>query len=100
VIECSAVEFNQTTMEGEEVTDSWIRTKSVTVEEKTLVVQEGMEQVLGSHRLWTIISDCNTSANKSNNPIQKPLFSVTETRTRDNITLGTAHYATFQKAVP
>jgi hypothetical protein len=30
---------NQRTTETEEVTDSWIRTKSVTVEEKTLVVQ-------------------------------------------------------------
>jgi hypothetical protein len=30
---------NQRTTEAEEVTDLWIRTKSVTVEEKTLVVQ-------------------------------------------------------------
>jgi hypothetical protein len=35
----------------EEVVDSKIRIKSVTVEEKILVVQEGMERVLGSHRL-------------------------------------------------
>jgi hypothetical protein len=36
-------------VETEEVTDSWIRTKSVTVEEKALVVQEGMVRALGSH---------------------------------------------------
>jgi hypothetical protein len=42
---------NQRTTETKEVTDSQIRTKSVTVKEKTLVVQEGMEIVLGSHRL-------------------------------------------------
>jgi hypothetical protein len=41
---------NQRTEETGEVTGSWIRTKSVTVEEKTLVVQEGMERALGSHR--------------------------------------------------
>jgi hypothetical protein len=35
---------NQRATEAEEVTDSWIRTKSVTVEEKTLVVQEGMDE--------------------------------------------------------
>jgi hypothetical protein len=36
-------------MEAEEVTDPWIRTKSVTVEEKMLMIQEGMEHVLDSH---------------------------------------------------
>jgi hypothetical protein len=40
---------NQRTAEAEEVTDLWIRTKSVTVEEKTLVVQEGMERALGNY---------------------------------------------------
>jgi hypothetical protein len=33
--------------------------KSVTVEEKTLVVQEGMERVLSSHRLSAVIRDFN-----------------------------------------
>jgi hypothetical protein len=42
---------NQRTTEPEEVTDSWIGTKSVTVEEKMLLVQEGMERVLDIHRL-------------------------------------------------
>jgi hypothetical protein len=36
-------------MEAEEVTDSEIRTKSLTAEEKTLVVQYGMELGLDSH---------------------------------------------------
>jgi hypothetical protein len=42
---------NQRTKEAEEVTDSWIRTKSVTVKVKTLEVQEEMERALVSHRL-------------------------------------------------
>jgi hypothetical protein len=33
---------NQQTTEAEEVTGLWIRTKSVTAEEKMLMVQEGM----------------------------------------------------------
>jgi hypothetical protein len=40
---------NQWTTEAEEVTDSWIRTKSVAVEQKTLVVQEDVERALGNH---------------------------------------------------
>jgi hypothetical protein len=36
---------NQWTMEAEEVTDLWIRTQSVIVEEKMLMVGEGMERV-------------------------------------------------------
>jgi hypothetical protein len=34
---------NQQTMEAEEVTNLWIKTKSVTVKEKMLMVQEQME---------------------------------------------------------
>jgi hypothetical protein len=53
------------------------------VEDKTLVVQEETELALGSHRLWAVTSDCNwkcncnSSANKSNQPIQNPLLLVT-----------------------
>jgi hypothetical protein len=39
----------QRATEAEEVIDSLIRTKSVTVEEKMLVVQEGTERVVGRH---------------------------------------------------
>jgi hypothetical protein len=41
------------------------------VEEKTLVVQYGMEQVLDSHRLWAVITDCNCKGNVIN-PIIQP----------------------------
>jgi hypothetical protein len=41
----------QQMMEAEEETHLWIRTKSVKVDERTLVVQERMERVLDIHRL-------------------------------------------------
>jgi hypothetical protein len=46
-----------------------------------------MERGLGSHRLRAVIIDCNrnSSANKSNHPIHKPLLLVTEPQTRANI---------------
>jgi hypothetical protein len=40
---------NQWTKEAKEMIDSYIRTKPDTVEEKTLVVQEGMERVVDNH---------------------------------------------------
>jgi hypothetical protein len=59
------------------------------VEEKTLVVHEGMEPVLDSHRLWAVVNlikgNCNRSANKSNHPFQIPLLLVMEPRTRDSM---------------
>jgi hypothetical protein len=46
-----------------------------------------MERVLGNHRLWAVIIDCNCilSGKKSNHSIQTPLLLVKEPRTRDNI---------------
>jgi hypothetical protein len=60
------------------------------VEEKTLAVQWGMEQVLAASdcellQLIVIKSDFNRSVNKFTHPIQSPLLLVTEPRTRDNI---------------
>jgi hypothetical protein len=46
------------------------------VEEKMLMVQEGMEWVLDSHQSWAVTDDCNRSANKSSHPIQNLLLSV------------------------
>jgi hypothetical protein len=65
--------------------DLLVNENRLIVEEKTLVVQEGMERALGSHRLWTVIYDCNISANKSNQPIHNLLLFVTEPRTSDYI---------------
>jgi hypothetical protein len=36
-----------------------LRSAFVTVEEKTLVVQQGMERVVDIHWLWAVIIDCN-----------------------------------------
>jgi hypothetical protein len=62
----------------------------VAVEERTLVVQEGMEQALGSHQLWAIViaikCNYNNSINKSNHPIQNPSLLATE---HDNIMVYT-----------
>jgi hypothetical protein len=64
-----------------------------------LVVQEGMERVLVSHRLWAVVivikSNFSKSGNKSSHPVQNMLF-VTEPRTRDNIILRqTCNFVNF-----
>jgi hypothetical protein len=38
--------------------------------------------------------NCNRSANKSNNPVQNPLLSITETRAHDNMDFFT-HFKTW-----
>jgi hypothetical protein len=59
--------------------------KTVTVEEKTLEVQSGVERVLGSHWLWPVVIGCNCKkgVNKFSHRIQNSLLLVTEPLTRD-----------------
>jgi hypothetical protein len=52
----------------------------VAVQEKTLVVQQGMKRVVDSHWLWAVIIDCNCKEVpiNSNLRIQNPLLFVTQ----------------------
>jgi hypothetical protein len=64
-----------------------LRSSFVTVEEKTLVIQQGMERVVDSHWLWAVITDCNCKELliNFNHRIQNPLLLVTPTPIRDNM---------------
>jgi hypothetical protein len=60
---CKRVEFSAVECEpadnGNWRSERFVKPNQVNHSWKTLVVQEGMDRVLGSHRLWTVISECN-----------------------------------------